>query len=123
MAAATIPLTTIENTCDEMLEQLHLELERLFVQKYLGHDLRFLRKIAITIKHLHFDAKNVNDGKVCHFLTSPLGSFMENELSLLEAADLFSEQDPKYSDLGELLAEMAAFGPLFIRAPRALTDS
>lgn len=122
MAAATLQHIAIEYTCKEPLEQLNVELNRLFAEKNIVHDARFLRRMAIGVIHLYFDAKRSGDERICRFLDSSIGPFMENKQSLLNAADLFSEQDPKHSDLASLLEEIAFFGPLFIRAPRALID-
>jgi len=122
MTITSVKQTSPSYSSMETLEQLHVELHRLFARKNIIHDIRFLRRMAITVKHLYFDAKRLGEERVCYFLESPLGPFMENQYSLLVAADLFSEQDPKYSDLAELLTEIACFGPIFIRAPRALID-
>jgi hypothetical protein len=122
MAAAIFQTVKFEHACTETLEQLNIELYRLFAEKKIVHDARFLRRMAIAVKHLHFDAKKAGDERVCRFLESSMGPFMENKQSLLNAADIFSEQDPKHSDLACLLEEIAFFGPLFIRAPRALID-
>lgn len=122
MVATILQFVISDDSCKENLKQLHVELSRLFTQKNIIHDARFLRRMAITVKHLYFDAKKTNEEKICRFLNSPLGSFMENRCSLLDAADAFSEQDPKHSDLGSLLEEIALFGPLFIRVPHALID-
>lgn len=118
MVAALIEITSWTDPLEAHLSQLQRDFSALFEEKNLAKDAQFLRRVAITIKHLHYDAmRNPMSDEVLGFLTTPLGDFQVSEMTLLDAADSYSEQDPKHSDLSELLAEIATFGPLFIRLP------
>lgn len=98
-------------------KQLDADFFHLFEHKNLAKDLRFLRRVAITIRHLHFFLPH--NCKLKKFINSPL---TESRVSLLQAADNLSEQDPLHSELSDLLQEIANTGPLFIRLPRASVD-
>lgn len=97
-------------------ESFHLldrDLSFLFEQKYLAKEPTFLRRIAITIRQIHFELPG---SSIDAFVSQPL---TDSRITLLEAADKFSEQDPRHSDLSNLLWEISTIGPLFIRLPRA----
>jgi hypothetical protein len=91
---------------------------RLFEFRELAKNPQFLRLVAIAVRHAYFDAKKDRGmHPLLQWITLPMADFMENQVSLLEAADRFSHQEPKYSDLSELLLEISRFGPLFIQLP------
>lgn len=113
-----LQITSWTDPLEAHLSQLQRDFSALFEDKSLAKDAQFLRRVAITIKHLHYDAmRNPMTDEVQTFLTTSLGDFQVSEMTLLDAADSYSEQDPKHSDLSELLSEIATFGPLFIRLP------
>ncbi len=74
--------------------------------------------MAINIKQVHFDAKNAKHipalkqraRAIEHFLSTPIGAPFIGNLTLTKAADTFSEQNPKESDLSQLLGDFATFG-------------
>jgi hypothetical protein len=91
---------------------------RLFEFRELAKNPQFLRLVAISVRHVYFDAKkDPQMNSLLQWITSPVADFMENQITLLEAADRFSHQEPRYSDLSELLLEISGFGPLFIQLP------
>ena len=98
-------------------------LYRLFEFRELAKNPQFLRLVALSVRHAYFDArKNPQMSSLLQWITSPVADFMENQITLLEAADRFSHQEPRYSDLSELLLEIARFGPLFIQLPLSSVD-
>jgi hypothetical protein len=118
MVAALIEITSWTDPLEAHLSQLQRDFAALFEDKRLAKDAQYLRRVAITIKHLHYDAmRNPMTDEVLEFLTTTFGDFQVSAMTLLDAADSYSEQDPKHSDLSELLVEIAGFGPLFIRLP------
>lgn len=103
---------------EEISELMKKDFLLLFHNSNLLKDVKFLRKMAINIKQLHYDAKNARNSvqlKHCaknieHFLTTPIGAPFVADLTLTQAADSFSEQNPKESDLSLLLADFVAYG-------------
>jgi hypothetical protein len=108
------------NICSfiEHLEIIKKEMLFLFQGSHLAKDAKFLRKMAINIKQLHFDAKKTSKSsehrqqaiEVEHFLSTPIGAPFVSAITLLQAADSFSEQHPKESDLSHLLEDYAKYG-------------
>lgn len=108
---------TNESSFKENLDLLKKEMLFLFQKKHLAKDVKFLRKMAIHIKQLHFDAKHAikSESKqqaqeVEHFLSTPMGAPFISGVTLTQAADSFSEQNPKESDLSTLLESFASYG-------------
>lgn len=112
--------TIKHSTCSfkEHLDIIKKEMLFLFQRGHLAKDAKFLRKMAINIKQLHFDAKKTNKRseykqqaiEVEHFLSTPIGAPFVSAITLLQAADSFSEQNPKESDLSHLLEDFAQYG-------------
>lgn len=102
----------------EHLDLIKRELVFLFQGNHLAKDIKFLRKMAINIKQLHFDAriaKHLEEFKhhakaVDHFLSTPIGAPFVGKITLTKAAETFSEQDPQDSDLSHLLMDFAKYG-------------
>ncbi len=92
--------------------------QALIHRPHLAKDSRFLRRMAINIKQLHHDAKKTQfqgnlpmlAKQVAHFLSTPLGAPFVAKETLVQAAYLFSEQEPKESDLSAMLGEFAYYG-------------
>jgi hypothetical protein len=107
----------------EHLGQMSKDWQALIHKPQLASDARFLRRMAINIKHLHYDAKKKQkEGalRIAHFLSTPLGAPFVTKETLLKAAYLFSEQDPKESDLCMILKEFATYGvryPMHLLSP------
>ena len=109
-----------QNPCSfkEHLDIIKKEMLFLFQRGQLAKDAKFLRKMAINIKQLHFDAKKTNKQseyrqqaiEVEHFLSTPIGAPFVSAITLLQAADSFSDQNPKESDLSQLLEDFAKYG-------------
>lgn len=109
-----------QNTCSfkEHLEIIKKEMISLFQRSHLAKDAKFLRKMAINIKQLHYDAKKARKSKECkrqakeveHFLSTPIGAPFISTITLTQAADNFSVQHPKESDLSLLLEDFAKYG-------------
>ncbi len=105
----------------ENLEILKNEMSFLFKEKHLAKDAKFLRKMAINIKHLHYNVKRAiaqakcpaHVKKIEHFLSTP----MRGPITLSEAAATFSEQHPKESDLSHLLEDVPENCLKVLRAP------
>ena len=102
----------------EHLDIIKKEMLFLFQRGHLAKDAKFLRKMAINIKQLHFDVKKTDKSsehreqavEVEHFLSTPIGAPFVSPITLLQAADSFSEQNPKESDLSRLLEDFAKYG-------------
>lgn len=111
----------------ENLEVLKNEMLSLFKEKQLAKDAKFLRKMAINIKHLHYSVNQalaqakcpVQAKKIEHFLSTPL----RGPITLSQAADTFSEQHPKESDLSYLLESAALKRRFFSAASRSSSSS
>ncbi len=109
-----------QNTCSfkEHLDILKKEMLFLFNKHHLAKDVKFLRKMAINIKQLHYDAKNAKKTaewkhqakEIEHFLSTPIGAPFVSPLTLTQASDSFSQQNPKESDLSILLEDFAKYG-------------
>jgi hypothetical protein len=105
----------------EHLEQMKKDLLALIHRSHLAKDPQFLRRIAINIKHLHHDASKLKRTmefrtsalQIEHFLSTPLGAPFVTKDTLVNAAYLFSEQNPKNSDLSEILREFSHYGARF----------
>jgi hypothetical protein len=103
------------------LEQMKRDWLALINRLHLAKDTQFLRRMAINIKHLHHDAlhsKRIDElrtlaSQIEHFLSTPLGAPFVAKETLVKAAYLFSEQDPKDSDLSEILGEFSHYGACF----------
>lgn len=67
--------------------------------------------MALSIKQLNYVASKAGyKGKLLrHFLSTPWGAPFVGGCTLLEAADHFSEQEPKFSDLAELLEQFVSY--------------
>jgi hypothetical protein len=108
----------ILNSFEEHLDIIRKEMLCLFQRNYLSKDIKFLRKMAINIKQLHFDAKNAKKTAewkhqatdIEHFLSTPIGAPFVSAITLTQAADNFSEQNPKESDLSILLEDFGKYG-------------
>ena len=61
-------------------------------------DPRFLRRMAINIKHLQHEARKAKVDNLCQFLV---------KTTLVKAADCYGEEIPQCSELSELLKECA----------------
>jgi|GEM_PF-1464644 len=108
----------ISNSFKEHLDIIRKEMLYLFQRNQLSKDVKFLRKMAINIKQLHFDAKNAKKTAewkqqardIEHFLSTPIGAPFVSAITLTQAADNFSEQNPKESDLSILLEDFGKYG-------------
>ena len=117
------------NSFKEEAKRLNEELRNLLNQDNSIDEIKFLRRVAITVKQLHFDAKKAKKcqklsrvaEKVEQFLCTPWGDENASFITLLQAADAYSEQDPKHSDLVEVLSHLKQCGPQLL-APLALID-
>jgi hypothetical protein len=98
------------NSFKEHLEIIKNEMIFLFQKNHLAKDVKFLRKMAINIKQLHYDAKRTKNKEIEHFLSTPLGAPFISASTLIHAADTFSDQNPKESDLSLLLEDFAKYG-------------
>lgn len=106
---------------EENLENLRTDCISLFTKKQLANDLRFLRKIAISIKQAYYEARLAKiqhrfastAERVRHFLSTPIGAPFVSKTTLLKAAFHFSEQDPQHSDLSQILTDFAKYGPKY----------
>jgi hypothetical protein len=108
------------NSCSfkEHLDVIKKEMFFLFNKNHLAKDVKFLRKMAINIKQLHYDAKLAKKTaewkhqakEIEHFLSTPIGAPFISTITLTQAADTFSEQNPKESDLSLLLEDFAKYG-------------
>lgn len=73
--------------------------------------------MAINIKQIQHDVKKAKHPRnweasaheLAHFLSTPVGAPFVAELTLIEAADNYSQQEPQYSDLSELLSVFSRF--------------
>ncbi len=99
----------------EELKRFKRDWEDLFEKESLARDMKFLRRMAIAIKQLQYHAANSKDRfggeRLYHFLSTPIG-----ETTLIEAADKYSDQDPRHSDLAELLGDVAKHGKQVLEA-------
>lgn len=103
------------------LEQMNKEWQALIHRSYLAKDPKFLRRMAIHIKQLHHDAKNMQkkenfqglSQRIAHFLSTPLGAPFVSKETLVKAAYLYSEQVPEESDLCIILSEFALYGAFY----------
>lgn len=77
----------------EYLEQIHRDWKHL---KSSCEDPRFLRRMAINIKHLQHEARKAKVDNLCQFLV---------KTTLVRAADCYGEELPQQSELAELLKE------------------
>src|SRR5438046_23275 len=100
------------------LEELKREWDQLLQAPTLAHDAKYLRRMALSLKQLYHSASKderyaQEAAQIQHFLSTPLGAPFITRLTLLKAADLFGEHEPKHSALGEILSCIAAYGPHF----------
>jgi len=103
---------------EENIGRLKQDYLNLFTKIQLAKDLKFLRRIAINIKHAYYDASQAKHQRrfvssalnLCHFLSTPLGAPVVTKTTLVNAAFHFSEQDPQHSDLSEILINFAKYG-------------
>lgn len=94
------------------------ELEKLICDQKILHDVQYLRKLAICIKQIQYNAKRLSLNPkirkkakaIERFLQTPLIHPFTEKMSLAEAAISFSVQDPSHSDLKEILQEIASQG-------------
>jgi hypothetical protein len=103
-----------KKTFSDSLTKLEQDWNHLINCHDLAKDPKFLRRMAINIQQIHYDVKRSQKGKngpdhLLHFLSTPLGAPFVAKTTLLQAAESFSEQEPKHSDLSELLSCCAAF--------------
>jgi hypothetical protein len=99
----------------EELKRFQGDWEHLFEKETLATDHKFLRKMAIAIKQMQHEAKSceASGEKVRHFLETPIGAPFVSKITLAQAADRYSEQEPKHSDLSELLRTFARYSKHF----------
>lgn len=114
-------LTPQEQRFKEALSHVIDDLSHIFSLKENVRDFLYLRRLSLNVKQLYFDAKRLTKcskhkghaEKVIHFLETPWGAPTVIRRSLLEAADRFSEQNPKYSDLNEWVTGISWYGPAY----------
>ncbi len=105
----------------EGLQAIQKDFVNLLSQPELAKNLRYLRRISISIKQLQHDAQAAKAHpemrqaaeQVHHFLCTPLGAPFVAKTTLARAAETVSEQEPHLSDLSEILQEMSKYGPKF----------
>lgn len=110
-----------ENNFKEHLDIIKTEMFKLLKKSQLAKDVTFLRKMAVNLKQLHYEAKKVKKFKlhhllaqeVEHFLTTPLGAPFISRSTWIQAVDSFSIQNPTDSDLSLLLADFARYGAYY----------
>lgn len=92
------------------VQELQNNLTKLAKLNTLAKDAKFLRMCAILITELYYKAKNYpfpsrikkNAKQVIELLTTPFQA-----ASLIQAAHLFSEQNPKESDLSMIFTQLS----------------
>ncbi len=90
------------------------EFEKMLSDSLIINDIKYLRKIAIYIKQIQYNAKRLSlhpklrrkAKAIERFLETPLIHPFTEKMSLAEAAISFSVQDPGHSDLREILREI-----------------
>ena len=105
------------------LLNIHNEFVHLFKQPVLARDYKFLRKMSIIIKQIHYSSKTAPLHREIKWKAKDIEEFLENTInnpftantSLVEAALSFSEQDPQNSDISEILEKMTHHAPKFSR--------
>lgn len=106
---------------NEHLKQMRKDWLALISRSHLAKNPQFLRRMAINVKHLHYDAIQLKQtiefqsrvSQIEHFLSTPLGAPFVTKVTLVKAAYLFSEQDPRDSDLSRILEEFSHYGACF----------
>ena len=113
----------IKNHFKESLDVIKTEMLHLCEEEGLAKDAKFLRKMAINIKHLDYNVKkaitapkcSAHAKKIAHFLSTPMQASPGSPITLSKAADTFSEQNPLESDLSHLLASSSFKKTIFKR--------
>ena len=94
----------------ESLTKLKQDWKHLLKCNALSKDAKFLRRMALNIKQIHYDIKQSKHPKGWESETEKLLKLLsttETKVSLLEAADKFGDQEPSQSDLAELMGAFA----------------
>ncbi len=105
----------------ETLKLLNRDFSLLFQEKKKPCDVRLMHRIALNVQHLYFDAKRLREFPkyeesaryILLTLTTPWGAPFVVESTLLDAAENFGEQNPKYSDMHKWLSGIARYGHHF----------
>ncbi|PWU13808.1 MAG: hypothetical protein C5B45_05440 [Chlamydiae bacterium] len=92
------------------IQDLQNNLTKLFKSNNLAKDTNFLRKCSLTITELYYKAKHYplpprtkkNAKQIIELLTKPLQT-----TTLIQAARLFSEQNPQESDLSTVFTQLS----------------
>jgi|SRR3989304_7801798 len=111
-------LKTVEMSFIQTRHQMKADLSALFSSQSFAADLKLIYRIALNTRQLNHDARRlpyssrhrISAKKVLHFISTPWGDPFNGKISLLEAADKFTEQDPQYSDLYHWLSQLSSFG-------------
>jgi hypothetical protein len=101
----------------ESFIRLKTDWNQLLNDEYFATDFKFLLRMAINIKQICHDAKKSKHPKtwkeevdqLSYFLSTPVGAPFVSRVTLLQAADNFSEQEPRHSDLAQLLSDFSKF--------------
>ena len=105
----------------QTLKLLNHDFSQLFEDKKKPSDVRLMHRIALNVQHLYFDAKRLKKSEKYHdmaehillTLTTPWGAPFVLETTLLDAADNFGVQNPKYSDMYKWLKGISRYGHHF----------
>lgn len=105
----------------ETLKKLNRDFSQLFEDKKKSSDVRLMHRVALNVQHLYFDAKRLRKFPRYHetaeyillTLTTPWGAPFVLETTLLDAADNFGVQNPKYSDMHKWLNGISLYGHHF----------
>jgi hypothetical protein len=94
----------------ENLARFQQDCSHLAGRTALAAEPKFLLRMAIMIKQLYFDAAKVQKEEELKVVARRIHSFLSKpwelplgKRSFLEAADTYSHQHPRYSDLSQLL--------------------
>lgn len=112
------------SSLDSFLETLHSlnrDFSELVEDKKAPEDIRLMQRVALNIRHLFFDARRLQkfpqyQESALHVLltlTTPWGAPFVLESTLLDAAEDFGTQNPKYSDLHKWLSCISKYGHHF----------
>jgi hypothetical protein len=120
----------ITNMLASDLERLIQDFQQLKQSPSLCRDPRFLCRMATDLKQLSHDAAlglRISTLKkkarlIRHLLTTPFGAPYVSRMTFLEAADIFSEQEPRHSDLANLLQNSLTYGCKFEKQIRSLIN-
>jgi hypothetical protein len=105
----------------EALKYVKIDLEHVLSNKQIMPDLQYLRRLCINIKQLSHEASKIKDNeksrasaeRALQFVKIAWGAPHISTISLLEASDHFSHQDPFDSDLFHLLSTLSWYGPTY----------